>query len=281
MYNNKDIIIKVNIMKLSIWLKAFVFTALVGGGLVADASANSLLFIAPHRVVIAPDQRTTEVTVANQSETKRRYEITMIDSVMTETGSTKRVDTFEYSAKRMVRYVPRAVELAPGERQTVRLMVRRPKDLADGDYHSHLLFREKAVEPEKPVEGEEENKFSFQVGAQYGVAIPVIVQQGTIEAAVKVGDVTKTTGEQKGLTVTFNRTGNAEAGAYLRVFRVEGGAEKAISAPLWVRIYREVGSITRNIPLMADAILEGKVILRLYTHADQDAETLDVKEVTL
>jgi len=268
-------------MKLSVWFKAFVFAALAGSFLAADASANSLLFIAPHRVVIAPDQQTTEVTVANQSETKRRYEITMIDSVMTETGATKRVDTFEYSAKRMVRYVPRAVELAPGERQTVRLMVRRPKDLADGDYHSHLLFREKASEPEKPAEGEGENKFSFQVGAQYGVAIPVIVQKGTIEASVKMGEVVKTEGAQKGLTVTFNRTGNAEAGAYLRVFKVEGTTEEPISAPLWVRIYREVGSITRSIPLMADAELEGKIILRLYNHADQNAEILDVKEVSL
>lgn len=268
-------------MKRSLWFKVLGLAALLGGGFVADASANSLLFIAPHRVVIAPDQRTTEVTVANQSEAKRRYEITMIDSVMLETGATKRVDTFEYSAKRMVRYVPRAVELAPGERQTVRLMVRRPKDLADGDYHSHLLFREKAVEEPQAADGEKEQKFSFQVGAQYGVAIPVIVQQGTVESAVTVGDVAKTEGPRAGLAVTFNRAGNAEAGAYLRVFHVDGGTEKAISAPMWVRIYREVDSITRNIPLMADAKVDGKIILRLYEHADQNAEILDVKEVNL
>ena len=171
---------------------ALLAAATVVGGLWAavPASASSLLFVAPHRAIITPGERTTEVTVANHSDYKRRYEITMIDSVMTETGATKRVNTFEYSAKRMIRYVPRSVELAPGERQTVRLMVRRPKDLADGDYHSHLLFREKAVE-EEAAPGGENQKFTFQVGAQYGVAIPVIVQQGTIESAVEVGAVKK------------------------------------------------------------------------------------------
>ena len=262
------------------WFKLFALAALAAFGVATYATASTLLFIAPHRVVISPDQRTTEVTVANQSDYKRRYEISMIDSVMTETGATKRVDTFEYSAKRMVRYVPRAVILEPGERQTVRLMVRRPKDLADGDYHSHLLFREKPLEQEKPQEGEKERKFSFEVGAQYGVAIPVIVQQGTVESAVKVAEVSKHA-EGKALTIKFDRQGNAEASAYLRAFKVTGGTEVAISAPLWVRIYREVNSITRDVPLLPEASADGKVIIRLYSDADKNAEVVDMKEVTL
>ena len=261
------------------WFKILTVAALVGAGIVSTASASSLLFISPHRVVVAPDQRTAEVTVANQSDYKRRYEISMIDSVMTETGATKRVDTFEYSAKRMVRYVPRAVVLEPGERQTVRLMVRRKKDLLDGDYHSHLLFREKPLETDEKPEGED-NKFSFKVGATYGVAIPVIVQNGTVESAVTIGDIKKPA-DRKALTVTFNRKGNAEAGAYMRAFVKQGNEEVAISAPLWVRVYREVDSVTRDIPLLPEAKATGNVILRLYSSADKNAEVVDVKEQIL
>ena len=266
-------------MKLSNWFKILTLLTVVGGGLALEASASSLLFISPHRAVISSGERATEVTVANQSDYKRRYEITLIDSVMTETGATKRVDTFEYSAKRMLRYVPRSVELAPGERQVVRVMVRRPRDLADGDYHTHMLFREQQVEqPAQEAEGD--NKFSFEVGARYGVAIPIIVQSGTVESDVSFGDVAAQA-EPKALQVEFKRSGNAEANGYLRVFKVTEAGEEAASSPMWVRIYREVDMVKRAVSLLPEVSAEGEFILRLYVAPEPGAEIIAEKKVTL
>ena len=45
------------------------------------------------------------------------------------------------SAADLVRYSPRQVELAPGEVQTVRIQIRKPEGLKDGEYHSHLVFQ--------------------------------------------------------------------------------------------------------------------------------------------
>ncbi len=267
-------------MKSSNWFKVLTVVAVAGAGLAYNASASSLLFISPHRAVIASGDRTTEVTVANQSDYKRRYEITLIDSVMTEAGATKRVDTFEYSAKRMLRYVPRSVELEPGERQTVRVMVRRPRDLADGDYHSHMLFREQQVEePAKQKDGEEK-QFSFEVGARYGVAIPVIVQAGTVESDLSFGTI-EPQAEPKAIKVEFKRSGNAEANGFLRIFKETAAGEEAASSPMWVRIYREVDRIERTVPLLKEVSADGNFVLRLYVSPEPGAEVITEEKISL
>ncbi|MBA44046.1 MAG: hypothetical protein CMF62_08605 [Magnetococcales bacterium] len=267
-------------MKLSNLFKVLTVCVVVGGGLAYNASASSLLFISPHRAVIASGDRTTEVTVANQSDYKRRYEITLIDSVMTEAGATKRVDTFEYSAKRMLRYVPRSVELEPGERQTVRVMVRRPRDLADGDYHTHMLFREQQVEEPVEQNTDEDRTFSFEVGARYGVAIPVIVQAGTVESDLSFGTVTPQA-EPKGMTVEFKRGGNAEANGFLRIFKETPAGEEVASSPMWVRIYREVDRIERTVPLLPEITAKGTFVLRLYVSPEPGAEVITEEKITL
>ena len=61
---------------------------------------------------------------------------------MTEEGVTAPVESFDLSAKRMIRYVPRQFTLAPGERQTVRVMSRIGPQTEDGEYHTHLRFLE-------------------------------------------------------------------------------------------------------------------------------------------
>ena len=45
--------------------------------------------------------------------------------------------------KNMVRISPSQVRLAPGERQIVKLAIRKPKDLAEQEYRSHLAFKDR------------------------------------------------------------------------------------------------------------------------------------------
>ncbi|TNE31835.1 MAG: molecular chaperone [Alphaproteobacteria bacterium] len=264
------------------------FTA--GSGIAHAQTEGSVLFISPHRVDIAPDGRIQELNVANKSDVPRRYDLQIINQVMTENGVTERRDSFEYSAEKMLKFTPKRFTLEPGERQVIRVMVRRPKDLADGDYHSHLLFRE------VPLRNQERNssgnggqqKASFEIQALYGVAVPVVVQHGTVNSSMGIVSATLAQNEQdqSGLAIEFSRSGNGEASAYLSVVhRLPGQEDVSVTTEQWVRIYREVDKIRKFVALKppADHHMSGGTLVLTLTKDPRspEAQVIATTEVSL
>lgn len=252
-------------------------------------SEGSILFVAPHRVDIGPEERVSVLNVANKSNIKRRYYIQMIDQVMDENGSTRRVeDDFEYSAQKMLRFTPKRFTLDPGQRQIVRIQVRRPKDLGDGDYHSHLLFREVPLKTEdRSGVQASAGKASFEIKALYGVAVPVVLKNGDVNSTMSINSVGIQKNEQglPVLALQLQRTGNAEASALLKVVHRKNGQDTDIITPQWMRMYREVENVSRVLPLSVEdgyALSGGSLIATLTQNPDKKiAEVIDSTEVSL
>ena len=255
-----------------------VFISMVTG-MASQVQANRVLYVAPTRIVLEPGKQTDTMTIMNQSEKKRTYNISLINSVMTEKGSSKRVDTFPYAAKRMLRYVPRSVELEPGQRQTVRIMVRRPRDLEDGDYHSHILFRERPVKIDKPEQKEE--GFSVHLGAQYGLAVPIIVQHGNVNSTVRVEGVDKEATTDKKLVVTFSREGNAEGQGFVRIYRKTPEGLVKLTNNKTLRMYREVDQVSRTFNVVDGEKFQGDVLIRMHKNKREDSPVLQEVAVSL
>lgn len=227
---------------------AVMSTLWVGIGYSYAQEKQSVLFVAPNRVVIEPKDRIKTVVVNNKSDKVRRYDITVVNQVMNEQGLTTRKDNFEYSARPMLRFVPKRFTLNPGERQVVRVMVRRPPNLSDGDYHSHMLFREVPERDKNKkalLENRNSNNSAFEIRALYGIAVPVFVQQGKIESSIAISDAKLL--NNSSLAMSFARTGNAEASALLRAQYTPPGAQQAVDImkERWVRMYREVDQISK------------------------------------
>jgi len=250
-------------------LTAGIFSA--GGGVALAQTEGSILFVSPHRVDIPPDGRIQELNVANKSDVKRRYDLQVINQVMTENGTTERRDDFAYSAEKMLVFRPKRFTLEPGERQVVRVMVKRSKDLADGDYHCHLLFREVPLRNQERdgIKATGASGASFEIQALYGVAVPMVVQHGTVNSAMDFisAELVKDERGRSGVAIEFSRSGNAEAAALLSiVHRVSGKEDVLISTEQWVRIYREVDKIRRVVGLTLPEgydLSGGKLILTL------------------
>jgi len=251
----------------------------------ARSEGSSVLFVSPNRLLIPSADKITEINVSNKSDVARRYDIEVVDQAMNDDGLTQRVETFEYSAKRMLRFVPKRFTLQPGERQTVRIMAQRPSDLADGDYHSHMLFREVPLsdldKADLATERGTEKSAQFEVRALYGVAVPVIVQHGKIEAEMNLGAVNyipASDGAPAHLAVELTRTGNAEASGHLKIeFQKEGSPAIALITGQWIPIYREQPKIARRIPLTAlpnGESLSGGIVTLTLTR-DQPPEGTD------
>lgn len=242
-------------LKYSLMFVAALATFMVAGAYFTMAQEQgSILYVSPSRVVIDPAEKIQTLTVSNRSAVERRYDISVIDQVMTEQGVTQRVDTFDYSAKRMLRFVPKRFTLKPGERQIIRVMVRRPADLADGDYHSHMLFREIPVQnksPDQLMSDTPAGKASFEIKTLYGLAVPVVVEQGVVQADMQLVDaqILKNP-DGPVLAISMQRSGNGEASRYITADVISAGGQRTPLMPgQWVRMYREVDQISKMIDM--------------------------------
>ena len=102
------------------------------------------LLISPVRVVLEGRQRSAELTLVNRGEETMTYRVEFENRRMLEDGrfeSALEAREGELFADSMIRYAPRRITLEPGSPQTIRVLLRKPSDLAEGEYRSHLLFR--------------------------------------------------------------------------------------------------------------------------------------------
>lgn len=245
-------------------------------------SEGSVLFVAPNRLTIGPDSRSDILNVSNKSDAPRRYDLMLIDQVMGENGVTQRMETFPFSAKNLIKFQPRRFTLAPGESQVVRIVVTRPAGLADGDYHSHLLFREVplSIKDKQEQPAEASKTVSFEIRTLYGIAVPVIIQAGKVTADLTLGDAklgTSPEGKPHVLSVNFTRSGNAEAVGKFSVDYVAPGKDPVpVIDTQWLRIYHEVDKITRafDLPYLPPGAKGGKLVMTLVKDENDPSKSI-------
>jgi len=176
--------------------------------------------VAPTRVIFEGRTRTSEVALINLSDKTLTYSVSFTHIRMTETGQMQEITDpapGEQFADDLVRFTPRRVILEPHKTQIVRLQLREPADLPDGEYRSHLAFRvvpsvTQAAGAESP---DTQKGISIQLTPVYGVSIPVIVRHGSLSASVALTNLSLSTapasdGSGGGPQVSFqiDRAGN-------------------------------------------------------------------------
>ena len=119
----------------------------------------------------------------------------------------------EKFADEMVRFSPKQVTLKPGETQTVRLMLKKSDNAKNGEYRSHLLFREEApAEFGTNVEnkGKNDKKISVVLKPLFGISIPVLVKNGQVTANAAIKNLVLKTDDKNNdvLAVELSRNGN-------------------------------------------------------------------------
>jgi P pilus assembly chaperone PapD len=211
------------------------------------AMANLMLH--PSRVVLDKNQRSAQIELINDGTESATYRIGVINRRMTETGEFGPVDTplpGEQFADAMLRFSPRQVTLAPGATQTVRVMLRKPAELAAGEYRSHLHFEKlpDAVAPSAPASDAASDKDKGQVGVVIkvlmGASIPVIVRHGDTTAAVQLTGLAlrDADGPSPQLLLQLERSGNSSAyGDLTATFTPRGGKPVEVARVGGVAVY--------------------------------------------
>jgi hypothetical protein len=151
----------------------------------------------------------------------------------------------EQFAGDMLRYSPRQVVLAPGAGQVVRVMLRKPADLAPGEYRSHLMFEKVAApKPEDSLGAQaapSDGQVSVQLTMLTALSIPVIVRHGETQASVTLSDLAllkPAPGQATMLAAVLQRSGNRSVyGNLVATFTPQGGTERDVAKIGGVAVY--------------------------------------------
>ncbi len=204
--------------------------------------------IFPTRVVMTDKERTAQVEIVNSGTETESFNIQLERKRMTETGEFQAVSgeaaPGEFFADQIVRYSPRRFTLAPGAGQTVRLMLKMPEGLPEGEYRSHLSVSHVPEASDVLSLAKQENEpadITIKLTAFATIAIPVIVRHGTLNAQLEIRDAVLRPGTGKEPPVvefTLQRTGTMSVYGDIAVTTVaENGAVEQVAAVNGVAVY--------------------------------------------
>ena len=232
----------------------------VASGQGSQAQAAGGLLVAPTRLVFEGRTRSAQVTLVNKGTKRELYRITLVNRRMLEHGSFEPVEEAlpgELFSADFIRHAPRRIVLEPSQPQTIRILVRKPRDLPTGEYRSHMLFQ---MSPDTSSEQSAEESHAPAVGltirlrAVFGVTIPIIVRHGEVTADITITSVefepAKEGSIRPALTVRLARSGNRSVygDITVKLFGEDGG-EQQIGEIRGIAVYSPNRIRTVRIPI--------------------------------
>lgn len=203
------------------------------------AHSAAILQILPTRVVFDDNKRSADVFLKNRGDNDGEYRISLRNQRMTEDGRFEIIEKGqkkdnELTAEKLIRYAPRRVSISKNladDAQTIRLALRKPKNLADGEYRTHLLF---SSMPKS--DGSEINNIS--IFAKVEISIPVIVRHGDLTAKVSIEKASvQKIGNDTVLTFQLNRDGTRSIYGDVLVTQKRGGTDAQLAFMSGMSVY--------------------------------------------
>jgi len=237
------------------------------------SQAYAGLLINPKRVVLADRERSATLDLMNEGQEVARYQIFFEQKMMNKEGViVDMVDTEDGAvfAKDMIRYSPRRVDIKPGQKQTIRLAARRPKNLPDGEYISHLVFKEIPSKIENGSQADNsEKKLKLAFRPTLKLAIPIIVRKGELSAIGEIKDVDldAPAASPNALTFTLGRSGERSLYGDVEIYEMSGEQlGDRIGFAKGIALYTDVSDRKVRVPLARD-VSQG--VDRLYVRYDE------------
>lgn len=273
---------------------AMVLLVGVLGGTGAMAQGAGDLIVTPTRVVLEGRDRAAQVTLSNQGAAAAVFRISLIAMDMDENGNLEEVDPQAAgiaTAEDLIRYAPRQIQIAPGATQVVRLSVRKPAGLEDGEYRSHMFFR--AVPDESAGRNVaddaelEDNELRVQLIPIYGITIPVIVRHGELHADVGLSgiEILEADADRPArIALTMTREGDRSAfGDVTATYTpADGGGSVVVAQVTRVAVYTPRDSRRLVLPLrLPEGVPLGQGTLRVEYRATAKAGGRLLAETTV
>lgn len=255
-----------------------VFTALAGffmAVMLVSSIAWANLMVMPPRIIFKDGDRMKTLTVANVSPEDATYRLSFYHQKQLENGTYQPVETPvnpEFDLSKMLVFSPRQVQLEAGGKQGVRLSLRRPENLPDGEYRVHVKVARYFPEEERRVAKGQ----AAVIGVNIGFAVPVILRKGKYDTTAKISDakyVARNNAAKRPqppkVEFYINRTGKYSAlGNALVFWKGPNGQEEQVGVLNKVNVFPEVGKRLVSVNLTKD--ISGGTLRVRYDGDDAD-----------
>lgn len=246
-----------------IFLGIFFVCVAAFGMVVSSGAARADLTITPTRIVFGERDRFATITLVNTGDKTRTYEMGWDFLKMQEKEPvyvTMDGPFTEFDMSQYVVFSPKRVTLAPGAKQKVRLAVKRPPVVPEGDFHIHLRFSAKphtaspadAIDPSGA-----KRKSGASVDINVGYSIPVILRTGQENVKATVEQISMTripeTGRLK-VSVPVRREGGPYSIlGHLFLYHIGAdGKEERVGEISNAHIFAEANRRVFEVPLVKD-----------------------------
>lgn len=243
-HNNRDKQMNGRCLPLALAASFMLFLSLSGLVWISEAQA---LRLSMKRVVFEGPVRSDIITIMNNTAREQTYRLGWRRYRMDEKRSLVHIPEGEKAddikwADEMVRYAPRRVVVPPGGSQQIRLLLRRPRDLAPGEYRAHLwIVTETEAEAFSADKKPEQGQQAFRLAMQPALTLPVFVRHGDLAAKASITDAKLAKAEGGGtVSFTLNREGNRSLYGDLKITCTASGQEFEASHTRGIAVYPEV-----------------------------------------
>lgn len=209
---------------------------------IAPAAAQQVL-LAPGTVVFEGRTRSAEIMVANTTDRRARYRVEPVLFSMDEGGMLNEVAALPgRSAAGMIRFSPRQFELRPGEKQTIRLALRKPENLRPGEYRLHLRVVNTDSAGASPLGPSiaSVGGTGARIDLRVARAVRVLVRHRVEAGAAELAEVSaRRVGSDVSVAFALRRSGDGSASGSFEVV-APGVAQPLLSGP--ASVYAELTS---------------------------------------
>jgi fimbrial chaperone protein len=216
--------------------------------------------VSPTRIVFEGRKRAAEVTLINKSNKPSTYRVYFKNMRMREDGKIVKIEKPQADGKfsdTMIRYSPRQITVPPGKTQSIRLLLRKPRNLPAGEYRSHLFFKNLPNrELGKDIEQQalKSKEIKIKLIPILALSIPVIVRHGNLSLDVGLSNLDLKTPKAPAISTTLsfdiNRKGNQSVHGDIHViFQNKRGQRFKVAEIKKFSVYTPNPSRTLEIPL--------------------------------
>lgn len=267
------------------WLAATLLTACF---ILISAQSYASLTITPLRVTFADRQRTSEIVLINTSNTTNTYRVGWMYNRQKTDGYYEEIESPlnpNFNPADMILFSPRQVTIPPGGRQRIRMSLRRPPEMPDGEYRAHLRFQKLAPDTSPSQDSNQPPGLNLSLMVNLGFSIPVVVRQGPYNAGVTISDVRfipayQDEKRQPKLELQLNRTGyNSTTGRIQVYWTPPQGNEVRIGQMNNVTIYPEINKRFVRVTLKTQEIRGGSI--RIVYEGDGPEQGIIFDEISM
>jgi P pilus assembly chaperone PapD len=250
-------------------------------------SAHARIDIIPRKVVMDSRDRSAEVTILNMFDVPGTFRVDVLNHRQNPDGTYSVLDTplnINFDPATAARFSPRQFTLPASGRQTIRISLRKPSDLPEGEYRFHLKVLRFSDE-HTPVVNQ---GMGVMMKMNVGVSIPIVIRHGDLSGGAKLENVKlvsagKTETGKPELQMNVTRTGNQSSIGSLEAIWEPSGYSKTerIGYIDNMNVFTDIPSRMAKLPLSYVPKGDGAIRLRYVDNANTRSKGTVLDELLL